>query len=580
MLAAALPAQSIITTFAGTGGTGFAGDGGPATSATFNRPVYIHFDGRNWLVADESNQRVRRITPAGLINTFAGNGTQGFAGDGGPATAAALNGVTGICSDPGGNIYLNDTLNHRIRRVDPAGIITTFAGNGSAATSGDGGPATSAGIWLPIRCAVDANGVMFVAEQGGHRVRRIANGTITTLAGTGARGFSGDGGPATAAQLDNPTAVAVDFRGNVLISDQGNHSLRQVAPDGRITSLAGTRTPGFSGDGGPAVNAQLNFPGGLATDQSGNIYIADGPNHRVRRIDRNGLIRTIVGNGAGSFSGDGSQATGASLNGAFGLTLDNLGNLYIADTLNQRIRRATPSPGVAPVFQSSSVVNAASFSSGITPGGLATIFGTDLSPANGIVVTNQAPWPTTLGGVGVTIGGVRARLYSLATIGGQEQISFQVPFETTGGDTAEIVVENNNLRSNPILAPLRAAQPGIFLIDGRNGAFLHADFRLVTAAAPASRGEVLQLYLTGLGAVTPAVPTGEVAPSREPLARTATPTVTIGGTNAEVFFSGLAPGLIGVYQVNFRVPENAATGSLEVLINAGTLSNAARLEVR
>ena len=584
LAAMALPAQSLITTIAGTGGTGFGGDGGPATAAALNRPVYVHVDSRGALyIADENNQRVRRVDGAGIITTFAGNGAAAFAGDGGPATAASLNGVTGVCSDGAGNIYLNDTLNQRIRRVDPAGVISTFAGNGNAATSGDGGPATAAAIWLPIRCAVDASGVMYVAEQGGHRVRRIAGGAISTFAGTGVRGFSGEGGPATGAQLDNPTAVAVDYQGNVLISDQGNHIIRRVAPDGRITTAAGNRTAGFGGDGGPANSpqVQLNFPGGLATDQAGNLYFTDGPNHRVRRIDRQGTLRTIAGNGAGTFGGDGSQAQNASLNGAFGLALDTAGNLFVADTLNQRVRRVTPSPGVAPVFPANGVVNAGSFAPGVTPGGLATIFGTDLSPANGVVVTNQVPWPAMLNGVAVTVGGVRARLYSLATLRGQEQISFQVPFEANGS-AVELTVENNNLRSNPVLVPLRAAQPGVFLIDGRNGAFLHADFRLVTAAAPAARGEVLQLYLTGLGAVTPAISTGEVAPSQEPLARTGvTPQVSVSGVNAELFYSGLAPGLIGVYQLNFRVPENASTGSVEVIVNAnGVPSNAARLEVR
>lgn len=575
-------AQSLITTFAGTGGTGFAGDNGPATAAVFNRPVYVHTDGRgNFYVADENNHRIRRIDASGVITTFAGNGAAGFSGDGGPAANASLNGPTGVCSDAAGNVFINDTLNHRIRRVDPNGVISTFAGNGNAASTADG-PAATVATWLPIRCAVDANAAVVFAEQGGHKVRRVSGGVITTLAGTGARGFSGDSGPATAAQLDNPTAVAIDYQGNIFVSDQFNQRIRRIAPDGRIATVAGNGTAGFAGDGGPAnaSGVQLNFPGGLATDQAGNLYFADGPNHRVRRIDRQGNLRTVAGNGAGTFGGDGSQAQAASLNGAFGLALDATSNLYIADTLNQRIRRVTPSAPAAPNFSQTAVVNAASFAPGLTPGGLATVFGTDLSPANGIVVTNRAPWPDTLERVTVTIGGLRARLFSLATINGQEQISFQVPFEASGNN-AEVVVENGNQRSNGVLIPVRTAQPGIFLIDGRNGAFLHADFRLVTAAAPAARGEVLQLYLTGLGAVNPSVATGEVAPSREPLARTiVTPTVTVGGTNAELFFSGLAPGLIGVYQINFRVPESASTGSVEVVVTSGLASNPARLEIR
>jgi len=571
----ALAAQGIISTYAGNGAASFAGDGGPAVSAALNRPVYVHLDGAGSLyISDENNQRIRRVDGAGVITTFAGNGTAGFSGDGGPATAASLRGPTGTCSDAAGNVYINDTLNHRVRRVDRAGNITTYAGDGNTAT-----------LNLPIRCAVDANGVLYLAEQGGHRIRRIAAAhSLATVAGNGSRGFSGDGGPASAAVLDNPTAVAVDYAGNVFFSDQGNQRIRRIGADGVITTVAGNGSPGFSGDNGPAMAAQLNFPGGLAVDQAGQLYVADGPNHRVRRLDRNGNIRTLVGNGTGVFAGDGAQALGASLNGAFGISLDAGGNLFIADTLNNRVRRVTAlGPLTPPTFTTAGVVNAASFAGGLTPGGLATIFGRDISPANGVLVTNRVPWPDQLGGVSVTVDGVPARLYSLVTLAGQEQISFQAPFTSPSGANAVVVVENNGSRSAPVNVPVRGAQPGVFVVDAaRNGAILHADYALVTAARPAARGEVLLMYLTGLGAVNPAVGSGEAGPAQEPFARTGeVPTVTVGGMAAAVSYSGLAPGFVGLYQVNFQVPLGAAAGSVELVVTAsGVPGNAVRLEVR
>ena len=579
-----LSAQGTISTFAGNGATGLAGDDGPATAAVFDRPIYVYVDGAGLVyVADENNNRIRKIDAAGIITTLAGNGRRGFAGDGGPAAAAALNAPTGICGDPAGNLYINDVGNQRIRRVDRGGTITTFAGNGSPSSSGDGGSASAASIFLPIRCAVNSAGDLFVAEQGAHRIRRItAGGVISTLAGTGVRGFSGDGGPAAAAVLDNPTALAIDYAGNIFFSDQVNHRIRRITPAGIISTVAGNGTPGFAGDGGPATASSFNFPGGLATDQSGAIYVADSPNHRIRRITPDGLVNSVAGNGTSAFNGDGRQALSASLNAPFGVAVDAGGALYIADSANQRIRRVSPTgPLSGPDVPMNGVVNAASFTPALARGGLATIFGRNLSPANGVVVTSANPWPVLLNGVSITVNGQAARVYSLVRLEGQEQISFQVPFEATGA-TAEITVENNGSRSNIVSVPLRDAAPGIFLVDGAHGAFLHADFTLVTAARPAARGEVLLAFLTGLGSVNPPVATGSPAPGQEPLARTAAvTTVTVGNQSAAVSFSGLAPGFIGLYQVNFQVPALTPAGNVDVVAaTAGANSNTAKLEVR
>lgn len=583
LVSAPLCAQGIITTFAGNGTAGFGGDGGPATAASFNRSVNVHVDGAgNVYVTDENNHRIRRIDPSGTVTTFAGTGAAGFSGDGGPASAAQLNAPTGVCSDASGNVYINDLRNARIRRVSPGGVISTYAGNGGNGWAGEGGPAGAATLWLPIRCAVFNNALYFV-DQGAHRVARItAGGTLETLAGNGARGFSGDGGPASAAVLDNPTAIAVDYSGRIYFSDQFNQRIRRIV-NGTISTFAGTGTPGFSGDGGPASAAGLNFPGGMTVDQGGALYFTDGPNQRVRRISPDGVISTVAGNGAAAFSGDGGSATLASLNGAFGVALDNLGSLYIADTINNRIRRVSGiAPPSAPEFTSAGAVNAASFRPGFTPGGLGTIFGRNVSSANGIVLVRQAPWPARLNGISVTINGVSAPMYGIATVSGQEQVSFQVPFDLTGSSVS-VVLENNGLRSATVSVPLLQEQPGIILIDAAaNGAFLKPDFSVIGPANPVDRDAFALLYLTGLGAVRPAVSTGAVAPSAPPFAETTDrPVVTVAGLSSEVAYSGLAPGLIGLYQINFRIPAGAPTGPQDVVVTLrGAASNTARIAIR
>jgi uncharacterized protein (TIGR03437 family) len=586
LLGIAANAQSagIISTFAGSGIAGFSGDGGPATEADLDRPVFVHADiAGNIYIADENNQRIRRIT-GGTINTVAGNGTKGFSGDGGPATAAALNGPNGVCSDANGNFYVNDTLNQRIRRVTAAGVISTFAGNGSQTTSGDGGQAAAAGIFLPIRCAFDRTGNMFIAEQGGHRIRRVApNGVITTYAGAGRQGFAGDGSPATAALLNNPTSVAVDDDGNVYFSDQFNHRIRRVSPAGVITTVAGIGTAGFSGDAGQATAARLNFPGAIALDSSGSLYFTDGPNQRTRRITPDGVIQTIAGTGTAGFSGDEGSSFDAETNFAFGIAIDSPGNIYLADTLNQRIRVITGLASRAPPsFRAGDVVNAASFVPGLSPGALATLFGLNLTTANGIIVTNQVPWPGALTGTSVFVNNRAAPIYALVNQFGRHQINFLVPFELEGATSVQIAVDNNGARSAPVTVPVQPRQPGIFIIDGSNGAFLHANFQVVTASNPAAKGEALLLFLTGLGAVNPAVQSGNVAPAAEPFARTAvTPTISVGGRDAQVLFSGLAPGFIALYQVNFVVPGDAPAGSVDVVVNAGgSVSNTAKLQIR
>ena len=348
----------IIITVAGGAGTGtvsFSGDGGPATAAALEFPAGVAVDASgNIYIADTFNNRIRKVSVGGIITTVAGNGNQGFSGDGGPATSASLSKPIGVAVDVSGNLYISDQYNNRIRRVSTSGIITTVAGSGNVGVvnstvtggfGGDGGPATSALLNFPWGVAVDASGNLFIADGGGNdRVRKVsANGIITTVAGNGTYGFSGDGGPATSALLAAPWGVAVDASGNLYISDAANNDLRKVSSDGIITTIAGNQTAGFSGDGGPATAAELSNPFGIAADASGNIYIADEMNDRIRKVSPDGIITTFAGTGGACFPcsasalGDGGPATSALVE-AQGVAVDGSGNVFIADGTHNRTR--------------------------------------------------------------------------------------------------------------------------------------------------------------------------------------------------------------------------------------------------
>ncbi|MBZ5538692.1 MAG: hypothetical protein LAO31_22320 [Acidobacteriia bacterium] len=335
-----------ISTAAGIGTFGFAGDGGPAASAQLNYPQGLALDvGGNLYIGDTLNSRVRKVTPAGVISTAAGIGTFGFSGDGGPATSAKLGSPYSLAVDAGGNLYIADSGNYRIRKVTPTGVISTVAGNGTRGFSGDGGPATSAQLGVANGVAVDAGGNLYIADLENYRVRKVTPaGVISTVAGNGTRGFSGDGGPATSAQLDLSYGLAVDAGGNLYIADSGNYRIRKVTPAGVISSFAGKGSQGFSGDGGPATSAQLYSPGGLAVDAGGNLFIAEVNNDRIREVTVAGVIITVAGNGTRGFSGDGGPATLAQLDTPYCLAIDAKGKLYISDEYNARIRKVSPGP--------------------------------------------------------------------------------------------------------------------------------------------------------------------------------------------------------------------------------------------
>ena len=389
-----MDANGIISTVAGTGEEGFSGDDGPATAAQLRSPSGLATDSAgNLYIADTGNHRIRKMDGAGIISSVAGTGTEGFSGDGGPATAAQLRSPFHIAIDTAGNIYIADRGNqrirkigvesnistvaggmqvvegigdggpateaqlilpldvavdgegnvyiadfNRIRRVDAAGNISTLAGTWPSGYSGDGGPAAKAQFGTSLRVTVDRTGSVYIADRDNDRIRKVdANGIISTFAGSG---DIGDGGPATAAQLRTPFGVAVDGTGNIYVADRDDNRIRKVDADGVISTFAGTQMLGDRGDFGPAIEAQLHSPRDATVDTAGNVYIADSRNHRIRKVGADGIIYTFAGGGIpDDYVGDGGQAVDAQLGFPTGVTVDEDGNVYIADTWSHRIRK-------------------------------------------------------------------------------------------------------------------------------------------------------------------------------------------------------------------------------------------------
>lgn len=333
----------IITTVAGDSTGGYSGDGGLAIMEQLNNPFGVATDQyRNIYIADMNNSRVRKvIASTGIISTVAGTGTYGYNGDAGAAVNATLSSPYGVALDASGNIYIADYDNYVVRKVTVAtGNISTFAGNGTGGYSGDNGSSLSAQLGGPMGVAADAFGNIYIADYNNNCIRLVtgSTGNITTVAGNGTQGYNGDNGAAVNAQLNHPTGVSVDASGNLYIADYGNNVVRMVNPSGTITTFAGNGSPGYSGDNGAAVNAQLNHPRNI-TASSTNLYIADYANQVIRKVNSSGIISTIVGNGTQGYKGDCGKPTSAELAYPAGMAIDSYGNLYIADNINNRIRK-------------------------------------------------------------------------------------------------------------------------------------------------------------------------------------------------------------------------------------------------
>jgi uncharacterized protein (TIGR03437 family) len=603
------------------GGT-LAGDGGPATSAGMSGPASVAVNsGGAIYFADTLNNRVRYVSQ-GLINEVAG--ADHAAGDGGQATAADLYFPQTITEDSAGNLYIADTNNNEIRKVTPAGIISTvatvaapnavvvnnssgnlyvtsvnriiqidskgnktvFAGSTTAGFSGDGGPASAALFNLPYGgggLAIDSAGNLYIADSFNNRIREISAGNINTVAGSGGTclnpcslgGFSGDGGPATSATLSLPYGVAVDSAGNILIADSNNHVIRKVTK-GTINTVAGTGTKhGYGGDGGLATAALLDLPLGVAADASGNIFITDSSNNVVRVVGGFGYINTIAGNNTVGFSGDGGLGTAAELYKPWGILVDPNANVLFVDSLNHRVRELVTTNPLVP--GPNSVANAASFvHGGVVPGGMATLFGSNLTTATGINLSSGLPLKTEFLTTSVRFNGMyEAPIFAVDNVNGTQQINFQVPWEIAPLSTVLLQVTTSGASSLPVEVPVLAAQPGViaYNVGGVNyGVVLHSTFQLADTANPAAIGETLTVYCVDLGAVTPALADG--APGTGAEITVATPTATIGGANAPVSFHGTAPGFVALYQVNVTVPQGLSSGNQPLVLTISGASSA------
>ncbi len=584
-----------ISTYAGsTAGTaGSTGDGQTPTNALLNQPVAVALDASgNLYIADSGNHKIRKIS-GGKIGTVAGNGTPGYGGDGGSAVNANLNIPYGVRVDGSGNLYIADLANDVVRRVDgKSGNISTFAGvNGSYGyfANQDGGPASRASLDQPVGLAYDAAGNIYIGDSHNDRVRYVdPNGNIHTLAGANQwqitpgsspwTSYGGDGGPAIAATLYYPSGVAVDAAGNVYIADSQDNRVRKVTPNGIITTVAGTGIAGFSGDGGPAVNAQLNRPWDVAVDAAGDLYISDYGNHRIRLVDASGNITTVAGSTGYGYSGDGGAATSAKLNYPTGIALDPAnGNLYIADSSNNVIRVLTPT---APSIDH--IISASGYGGfhAAAPGSWIEIYGTNLAFNRRTWTTADfqgAKAPTALDNVSVTIGGQPAYVYYISGT----QISALVPMGVGTGQQP-VVVKNAAGQTAAFNITVNATEPGLlaptsFNISGTPYVVALATdlttFILPPGAIPgitserAKPGQTIVLYGIGFGPVSPAAQDGQIVSQSSTLA---TPLqVSIGGQPAQVTYQGLVQGDVGLYQFNVVVPQVPAGDKVPLTFTLG-----------
>ncbi|MCW5979952.1 MAG: hypothetical protein KIT09_17860 [Bryobacteraceae bacterium] len=670
-------AAGAVTTVAGTGAFAFGGDGGAAAQAAVACPsgVWALADG-SLLIADTCNQRIRSIQD-GVIQTVAGGGSFGFGGDGGPATAASLQIPHAVAADASGRLLIADTENNRIREVAASGAIRTIAGRSRSVLENQ--PAAEAEFFDPRGAAIDAAGALYVADRNNHRIRKISpdgrvstvagdgtrdqlyypedvavdndgnvliadtlnhrvrlvrGGTISTIAGTGASGFSGDGGPAAAAQLNAPRGLAVDGEGSIYISDSGNARIRRISRDGAIVTIAGTGIPGFSGNAGQAASSQVGDPRGLALDSSGNLYLADSfvwrigritpagalnwlhlpesvwlyfeivasdglrapwgvavtPsqdllladtfNHIVRIVTSGGLAGVIAGTREAGDSGDGGLAVRAGLRRPSAVVPDATGNIYVVDSGNHRIRRLTPARTSA-----AGVVNAASYEGGgVAPGEIVTIFGATLGPAAlaPLEIDSSGRLSTSVGGTRVTFDGVAAPIvYASAA-----QVSVIVPYAVAGNSVTRMEIEYGGARTRAVELRVFDSLPGLFTQDGSGagpGAILNEDGSLNTPENPAARGSIVSLYATGEGQTDPPGDEGEItgAVLREPKLPVF---VRIGGMSARIEYAGAAPSAIaGLFQVNARVPEQTLPGAavpIELLVGDGFSRQGVTIAIR
>ena len=563
--------QGIIQTVAGDGYRTALGDGHRATAAILYQPTAVTLDGSGGLyITDTGTNRVRRVAPDGTIGTFAGTGVAGQSPDWVPATQAYLPSPVGLAPGPGGSILIADQTDNRIRMVTFNGLISTFAGNGTPGRGPEGEPPAATDLQDPRGLCADRAGGVYIVDSMNERVLRVFAGAVTEIAGNGEGGYSGDGGEARFAQINLATACAVDTAGNLYLADTSNNRIRKVTADGLIHTIAGSGQPGYSGDEGPATAARLNAPSGIAVEDDGNVFLADTGNHRIRQITPDGVIHTIAGSGTAGYWGDGGPASGAQLYSPKGLVLDGAGNLYIADTGNNRVRRLLPkaAPPPAPVTAppALSAVNAGSFAPGpIAPGEIVILTGTGLGPQTGVASMADASGllPTQLGGSAVTFDGVPAPLL-YAQYG---QINVQAPYTLAGNGRTHIEVFSNGQSAGTLDLPVAPVNPALFpMIVNQDGSPNRSE-------SPAPHGTVVAFFATGEGLTSGANISGLVA--QPPYAQPQQPvSLTIGGIACELLFAAEAPGMAGELQINARVPGAfLPSGAAQAVLTVGTFSS-------
>ena len=565
--------QGVISTVAGNGTLVSSGDGGPATKAGIGLPTDVAFDSAgNIYIVEYGNNRVRKVDTTGKISTFAGNGTADSAGDGGPATSAEIPFPMSVAVDKDGNVFIGNI--YAIRRVDTSGTISSPF------------PLSGAGL------AFDSAGNLYSTDTNGTAIHEVTPGGAISIVAGGAFGFSGDGGPATQAAIAFPSGVAVDAAGNFYFADKTNNRLRKVDKKGVITTFAGTGTAGYSGDGGPATSAKLGLNltaafQGVAVDSAGNVYIADPKNNRIRMVNPAGIISTFAGNGTpfatGSLgNGDGGPPASASVMTPYGVKVDSAGNVYIADTGHGSIRKVTGAAttgGSGPTISANGVVNGASFQPGIVANSWVTIQGAGLAAKTddwSHSIVNGA-LPTSLDGVSVTMGGKPAYIYYITP----GQLNVLAPDLSAG--PVSVVVTTPSGSSPPVTVTAGLYGPAFFLWPASQVVATRQDYSLAVKAGTfagsstvaAKPGEVLVLWATGFGPTSPAAPAGLAVPADRAYSTTTPPVVTIGNISALVYGAALAPGSVGLYQIAIQVPLSLADGDWPIQASIGGVTSPA-----
>jgi len=598
----------IITTIAGsTKGTfGFSGDGGPAINALLSFSpggVAVDNTGRVY-IADQQNNRIRRIDTAGVITTVAGNGSGTFAGNGGQATSAAFSHPPRVVTDTAGNFYFGIN-GGRIQKVDSKGIITTYVGVGfgTGVLSGDGGLAANATIsQVAAGVAVDGQGNFYFVDQAFYRIRKVnAAGVISTIAGNGTKGYSGDGGPALNAEFDVVVGIGADSAGNVYIADANNNRVRKVDLSGNITTVAGTGVAGYSGDGGQAVSAKISAPCAVAVDGAGNLYIAETGNSTVRKVDTAGIITTVGGTGKPQLDVDGVLATTTSLGTLEDMAVDSAGNIYIVDY--SRIRKiaagGASTSGGGPPPAITAVVDAAAYTANIAQGSVFVVKGTNLCPAG--TVYGTVPYSNgALNGVTVTFtpagGGAAVNAYMVYTYaaGSVTQLAAILPSTVPTGNY-NVTVTNGGTVGNSFAATVVAHKFGIISVNGSgSGRAVTQNYisatqydlgRYTTGTlsgftySPAHPGQIIVIWGTGLGPITSP---DNVLPGAIDLRSSLTIQVLINGVAyTPDLYGGRAPSLPGADEIIMTLPAGVAVScldSLQISVN-GQLSNSTSISI-